>query len=135
MLRNFPFAKALILAGILVLISIFAFNKIIQNNRLKLFQKYSDITLPPNYKIEQNTAGTSNYNTDVILVFEFNRNNYESFLRLNSINNTAANRNKQNQWLSNRSILSRKIIIDSSTTVLESTHTKQKTLKFHYQQE
>jgi len=134
MLRNISFAKALILAGILVLISIFTFNKIIQNQRLEIFQKYSDITLPPVYTIKQNTAGTSNYSTDVVLVFGFDQKNYESFLKLNKINNSSANRNRQTHWLSNKSILSRKIIINSNTTVLEFIHTKQKTLKFRYQQ-
>ena len=65
MLFNIHFTKALLLASILVLVAILTFEQIIRHNRLEVFQKYSNLTLPPVYKIKENTAAQGNYHTDV----------------------------------------------------------------------
>ena len=130
---NIHFIKAWILVSVLVLISIFTFKKIIENNRLEIFQKYSNIILPPVYEIKLNTAGESNYRTDVLLVFGFDNKNYDLLLRLNKINTADTTHNQQNNWLQNGNIITRKRIIDAHATLREEIHIKQRMLEFRYQ--
>ncbi|MDB5263749.1 MAG: hypothetical protein JWQ14_3032 [Adhaeribacter sp.] len=119
MLRNIHLTKALVLVSILVLIGIIGFNKIIEQNRIDLFQKYSTLVLPPDYDIKQNRAGTGDYRTNVVLVFQFDDNNFENLLRQNNINDRVVNSNQSNVWKKDGKILVRQRKIDSRTTLSE----------------
>ncbi len=127
------FTKALVLAGLLALAAIFTFNKIIQNNRLEIFHKYSQLILPPGYEIKQNTAGPGNYRTDVLMVFQFDQTNYNLFLKQNKIESTETP--DQNKWVNQNAKVTREIKLDTNTRVWETIHQKQKSLTFRFVQE
>ncbi|GEO05401.1 hypothetical protein AAE02nite_30650 [Adhaeribacter aerolatus] len=127
---NIHFTKALVLASLLILVGMFTFNRIIQQERLKIFQSYSHLQLPPHYEIKQNTAGTGNYRTDVLLIFEFDKQNFALFIHQNKIN--SGNTGGLSQWQSDGTGLRRKLNIDAQTTVLETIFPAQQKLKFRY---
>jgi len=135
MLFNIHLTKALILVSILVLLGIILLNNRIQHNRFQIFQKYSQIILPPNYEVKQNTAGAGNYKTNIVLVFQFNLKNYNLFLRQNKINSISLKAKNTNHWLKSGNTLHRKRIIDAQTIILELIHTDKKTFVFHFKQE
>ena len=117
------------LAGLLVLVALFTFNKIIQNNRLVIFQKYSSIKLPPVYEIAQNTAGTGKFRTDVLLVFAFDKKNYNLLVRQNKISPGL------NNWSSHGTQLIREYNPDSHTAILETVYPQHQRLEFRFRQQ
>jgi len=134
MVLNIHFTKALVLVGILVLFGIILFNKRIQHSRLEVFQKYSQIILPPDYEIKQNTAGAGNYKTNIVLVFQFDPKNYEMFLLQNKINTAALGGYEPGSWVKSGPVIFRERIFDAHTSLSEAIDTNQKMFEFHFKQ-
>ena len=135
MLFNIHLTKALVLVSVLVLLGIILLNNRIEHNRLEIYQKYSNLILPPNYEVKQNTAGAGNYKTNIVLVFQFNLKHYDLFMRQNKINSISLKANNTNHWLKSGNTLYRKRIIDAHTIILELINTDEKTFVFHFKQE
>ncbi|WP_026465049.1 hypothetical protein [Adhaeribacter aquaticus] len=94
---NIHITKALVLVSLLVLLSIITFNKIIEHNRLEVFQQYNKLILPPQYEVKQNAAWPGNYKTSVWLVIQFDQKNFNWLLKENKIP-AFTNLDDQNGW-------------------------------------
>ena len=132
---NIHLTKAFVLVGIMVLIGILLFNKKIQDSRLQVFHEYSYVTLPPAFEIIQNTAGAGNYRTNVVLVFQFDQENFELFSGQNSLYPASQNIKERGPWLRSGGTLTRQSKPDAHTIIVESVDTRKRMLKFYLKQD